>query len=154
MLQIWHGLTLQEKTPAKTAKELEFFYTGAMIIMEDTVNKILRQALFWLPRLMGIVFVLSISLFALDIFDLGLGFWGTILGLFMHLIPSMMLAIAVALAWRREWIGTAAFVGWAVFYLASMRGFDWTVYALIVGVPFGVGVLFLTGWTWRDQIRA
>jgi hypothetical protein len=140
--------------PAKTIEELEFFSTGAMIIMEDTVNKILRKVLFWLPRLLGIVFVLFISIFALDIFDSGLGFWGTILGLFIHLIPSIVLGIAVAFAWRREWVGTAAFVGWAVFYLASMRGFDWTVYAIIAGVPFGVGVLFLAGWIWRDQVRA
>jgi hypothetical protein len=122
--------------------------------MEDTVNKILRKVLFWLPRLLGIVFVLFISIFALDIFDSGLGFWGTILGLFIHLIPSIVLGIAVAFAWRREWVGTAAFVGWAVFYLASMRGFDWTVYAIIAGVPFGVGALFLAGWIWRDQVRA
>jgi hypothetical protein len=140
--------------PTKTIEELEFFSTGAMIIMEYTVNKILRKVLFWSPRLVGIVFVLFISIFALDVFDSGLGFWGTILGLFIHLIPSIVLGIAVALAWRRELVGTAAFVGWAVFYLASMRGFDWTVYAIIAGVPFGVGVLFLAGWIWRDQVRA
>jgi hypothetical protein len=45
-------------------------------------------------------------------------------------------------------------VGWAVFYLASMHGFDWMVYAIIAGVPFGVGALFLAGWIWRDQVRA
>lgn len=117
------------------------------------MNKILRQTLFWLPRLVGIVFVLFLSLFALDIFDMGLGFWGTILGLCMHLIPSIVLAIAVAVAWRREWAGTVIFMGWAVFYTARTRGFDWTVYALIAGIPFVVGILFLAGWIWRTQIR-
>ena len=118
------------------------------------MNKILRQSLFWLPRVMGIIFVLFLSIFALDIFDMGLGFWGTILGLFMHLIPSMVLAIAIGLAWHRGWVGAAAFMGWALFYLASMRGFNWTVYMLIAGVPFGLGILFLAGWFWRDQIHA
>ena len=94
------------------------------MIIEDTINKILRQTLFWLPRVMGIVFVLFLSIFALDIFDSGLNFWETILGLFMHLIPSIVLAIAVAVAWRREWVGAAAFMGWAVFYITKMRGFD------------------------------
>ena len=103
---------------------------------------------------MGIVFVLFLSLFALDIFDLELNFWRTILGLFMHLIPSIILAIAVALAWRREWVGAVVFMGWAVFYVTSMRGVDWIAYALIAGVPFGVGVLFLAGWIWRDKIHA
>jgi hypothetical protein len=124
------------------------------MIIEDTMNKILRQTLFWLPRGMGIVFVLFLSIFALDIFDSGLNFWETMLGLFMHLIPSIVLAIAVAVAWRREWVGAAAFMGWAVFYVTSMRGFDWIAYAIIAGIPFGVGILFLAGWISRKKVHA
>jgi hypothetical protein len=125
-----------------------------MMIVEETMNKILRQTLFWLPRGMGIVFVLFLSIFALDIFDTGLNFWETILGLFMHLIPSIVLAIAVAASWRHEWVGAAVFMGWTVFYVTVMRGFDWIAYALIAGIPFGVGVLFLAGWVWRDKVHA
>jgi len=123
------------------------------MIIEETLNKILIQTLFWLPRITGIVFVLFLSLFALDIFDLELGFWGTIFGLFMHLIPPIALAIGVAVAWRREWVGTVIFIAWAVIYIISARGFDWTVYAVIAGVPFVLGILFLAGWIWRKQIR-
>jgi hypothetical protein len=118
-----------------------------MMIVEETMNKILRQTLFWLPRGMGIVFVLFLSIFALDIFDTGLNFWETILGLFV-------LAIAVAASWRHEWVGAAVFMGWTVFYVTVMRGFDWIAYALIAGIPFGVGVLFLAGWVWRDKVHA
>ena len=117
------------------------------------MNKTLKGTLFWLPRVTGILFVLFISIFALDVFDMELGFWGTIFGLFMHLIPSIALGIVIAVAWSREWVGTVFFITWAIWYVTWMRGFDWIAYALIAGVPFIVGILFLAGWIWRKQIR-
>ncbi len=117
------------------------------------MNKTLKQTLFWLPRIAGILFVLFLSMFALDIFELHLGFWGTIVGLLMHLIPSILLAIAIVVAWKWEWFGAALFIGWAVWYLASTRGFDWPVYVLIAGLPALIGLFFLAGWIWRKQIR-
>ena len=82
-----------------------------------------------------------------------LGFWGTIVGLFMHLIPSVLLAIAVFVAWKREWFGTLLFIGWAVWYVSFMRGFEWFVYLIIAGPPALIGLFFLAGWIWRKQIR-
>jgi hypothetical protein len=120
--------------------------------MEDAMNKTLKQILFWTPRVAGILFILFLSLFALDIFELQLGFWGTILGLFMHLIPSILLTIALILAWKWEWVGAVLFIGWAIWYVTMMRGFDWIAYVLIAGLPALIGLLFLAGWVWRKQI--
>lgn len=117
------------------------------------MNTSLKAVLFWTPRIAGILFVLFLSLFALDIFGQGYSFWETVVGLFMHLIPSILLAIAIALAWRWGWIGATLFIGWAAWYVATARGFDWSVYALIAGIPFAVGVLFLVGWIYRKEIR-
>jgi hypothetical protein len=124
-----------------------------MMVLEDAMNKTFKQTLFWMPRVEGILFILFISLFALDIFDEQLGFWGTIVGLFMHLISSILLAIAVFIAWKREWFGALLFIGWAIWYVSFMRGFDWTTYVIIAGVPALIGLLFLAGWIWRKQIR-
>lgn len=117
------------------------------------MNTNLKKTLFWTPRIGGILFVLFISLFALDIFEMQLGFWGTIVGLFMHLIPSILLAIAIFLAWKWEWIGAVLFAGWAIFYIATVRGFHWSVYALIAGIPLLVGALFLVDWIYRKEIH-
>ena len=117
------------------------------------MNKTLKQTMFWLPRVAGIIFVLFLSLFALDIFEMNLSFWETIVALFMHLIPSILMAIAIALAWRWEWIGTVIFAGWAIFYAATARGFHWSVYVIIAGIPFVIGVLFLLDWVYRKEIR-
>ena len=117
------------------------------------MNKTLKQILFWTPRVAGILFILFLSLFALDIFDMQLGFWETIVGLLMHLIPSILLTIVIIIAWRWEWVGAALFIGWAVWYLTRAQGEDWIAYALISGLPALIGLLFLAGWVWRKQIR-
>lgn len=117
------------------------------------MNKSFKKTLYWTPRIGGILFVLFLSLFALDVFEMNLGFWETILGLFMHLIPSILLAIALALAWRWGWIGAVIFAGWSIFYITSTRGFPWSVYAIIAGIPFVIAILFLLDWIYRKEIR-
>lgn len=125
-----------------------------MMGMEDAMNRSLKRFLFWTPRVAGILFILFISTFALDIFEMQLGLWGTVVGLFMHLLPSMALALAIAIAWKREWVGAMLFIGWAVWYISFARGFHWSVYVLIAGLPALIGLFFLAGWIWRNQIRS
>jgi hypothetical protein len=113
----------------------------------------MKNFLLWTPRIAGILFVLFISLFALDVFDAANHYspWETTVALFMHLIPSIVLAIIIVLAWKWEWVGAIAFIGWAIFYVITFRGFDWIAYALIAGIPVAVGVLFLAGWINRKR---
>jgi hypothetical protein len=116
--------------------------------MNTSVNRIL----IWTPRILGIIFILFTSIFALDIFDMGLGFWGTILGLFMHLlVPTFALAIVLVLAWRWEWVGVLGFGAWGIGYLAMTRGFDAIAYLLIAGIPLLIALLFLASWIFKKQ---
>jgi hypothetical protein len=116
------------------------------------MQRAVKQILFWTPRILGILFVAFLSLFAMDVFGEGYGFWKTALALLIHLIPSFVLAAALVLAWRWEWVGTALFVGFGIWYLVAMGSrFDWTVYLVIAGVPILTGVLFLVGWINRKQ---
>jgi hypothetical protein len=114
-----------------------------------------KGILFWTPRILGILFILFVSLFALDIFDMQLGFWDTIVGLFMHLLPSIAMTIALVLGWRREWIGALGFFAFAIWYIAIAldNRLHWGVYAILVGIPVLIGLLFLAGWWARKQIR-
>lgn len=64
----------------------------------------------WLPRIISILAVLFISLFALDAFDSKLTLWQQIGGFFIHLIPSFVLLVICILAWKKELIGGILFV--------------------------------------------
>lgn len=116
------------------------------------MNKILKVTLFWKPRGLGILFILFVSLFAFDVFEMGLGFWGTLVGLFMHLLPSIIMTIGLVLAWRWEWVGAVVFAligGW--FLLGFGR--DWFSILILGGIPLIIAILFLLGWVYRKQVR-
>jgi len=118
------------------------------------MKKPVKRVVFCMPRILCILFAVFISLFALDVFGEGYGFWETIVALLMHLIPTAIVLIALAVAWRWEWIGAIVFVGLGVWYLIMAWGkFDWITYLLIAGPLFLVGALFLVNWLFRAEQR-
>lgn len=76
-----------------------------------------KGALFWAPRVLSIAFIAFLSLFALDVFGEGYGFWKTLLALKLHLIPSLVLIAVLVLAWRWEWIGAVLFAAAGMLYV-------------------------------------
>lgn len=113
-----------------------------------------RRFLFWTPRILCILYALFLSLFAPDVFGQGYGFWGTILALLIHLVPSYIVLITLAIAWRWEWVGSILFLGLGVFYLWMTGGrFSWCVYVVISGPLFLLAILFLGNWISRDSWR-
>ena len=107
----------------------------------------LNPALYWAPRALCIVFIGFVSLFALDVFNQGYGFWRTLLSLLMHLVPSLVMVAALAVAWRWEWVGTAMFVLCGVFFIVIARG-PWA--KVVFALPcFVAACLFLINWHWR-----
>lgn len=109
-------------------------------------SKDAHQVFFWTPRILSLVFVGFLSLFALDVFTEYSGF-AVVVPLLIHLIPSLILLALVIVAWKREIVGTITFLGFAVFYVYTV-GFDrhWTWYAFISGPATIVGLLFLASW--------
>ena len=119
------------------------------------MTKKINSFIFWAPRILAIVFILFLATFSLDVFDMNLGFWGTILGLFMHNIPSLVLLIILLISWKRELVGGITFSLAGVFYILmilthTLRGTDgWQSlsYSLIIAGPaLLVGILFIIGW--------
>ena len=109
------------------------------------------KLLYWLPRVLGILYVLFISIFALDVFGEGLGLWGTALALFMHLIPSYILAAMLVIAWKFKKTGALIFLASGVvlliLYLSTMMNRNngmVAAWALQLFTPlFIIGLLFL-----------
>mgnify|MGYP001813850633 CR=1 FL=1 len=110
--------------------------------------------LFWTPRILGILFAIFISLFALDVFGEGYGPWETVVALVMHLVPTFVVLTALAVAWRWEWVGAVLFGGLALLYVVMAWGrFPLLTYVVISGPLLLVGVLFLLNWLHRVELR-
>ncbi|HVN80009.1 MAG TPA: hypothetical protein VMW38_13505 [Terriglobia bacterium] len=113
-----------------------------------------KRVFFWTPRVLCILFAIFLSMFALDVFGEGYGFWRTILALLIHLVPVYIVVIVLVIAWRWEWVGAILFTGLAVFYVISAWGrFHWSVYAAISGPSALLAALFLFNWIYREQLR-
>ena len=120
-----------------------------------------RRALFWTPRILSIVFIAFLSLFALDVFNKGLGFWQTAQALMIHLIPSFVLIAALAFAWRWEWIGTALFgaagllyIWWVVSMARPVPPDIRLIWALTIAAPaLVIAGLFLANWVKHFELR-
>lgn len=107
------------------------------------------KTIYWLPRILSIAFVLFLSVFSFDVFSEYSG-WSAVLPLLVHLIPSIVLLIVAAIAWRYAWVGAVIFLGFAIFYVFA-AGFDrpWSWYAGISGPSALVGILYLLSWRYN-----
>ncbi|KAB1154113.1 DUF7670 domain-containing protein [Flavobacterium luteum] len=59
----------------------------------------------WVPRVICILAILFISVFAFDAFEERLPFRQQLANFFMHLIPTYFLIVLLIIAWKREFIG-------------------------------------------------
>jgi hypothetical protein len=124
------------------------------------MTKVSKRVLYWTPRTLSIAFIAFLSLFALDVFGPGQGFWKTLLALTMHLIPSLVLIAALVLAWRWEWIGAAVYAGVGGLYVwLTLQGpvpatikLSWIL--TIAGPAFVIAAMFLWNWVKHDELRA
>jgi hypothetical protein len=116
------------------------------------MNLPVKRILFWTPRALCLLFAAFVSLFALDVFGEGHGFLHTMFDLLMHLIPTGVILVALAISWRWERVGGLLFFALGAWYVVGTWGrFHWSAYAVIAGPLFLLGALFeLEGWLRRN----
>ena len=120
------------------------------------MNKKTMKIVYWLPRIMSIIFILFLAMFSLDVFGNGYSLWETIVGLFMHNILSMILSVIVIISWKHELVGAIGFTLAGIAYIAMLgvsaianNQFEYYMIAWalqIAGPAFLVGALFLVNW--------
>ena len=113
------------------------------------------KILYWTPRILCILSILFISLFALDSFSPTLSIWQQIAAFLIHLIPSFILLGLLILAWKLEFTGGIIFVviGLVMSPFIFIHNFRmnhsfWMSLGIIMMVTFPfviVGVLFIIG---------
>ena len=119
------------------------------------MNIKLESVTLWAPRVLGILFAMFLSLFALDVFEEGYGFWGTTFALLMHLVPVYLVLIAVLVAWRWEPVGALLYAALGVAYLVLAWGrFHWSVYVVISGPLFLLATMLVVDWSLRMKVRS
>lgn len=110
----------------------------------------------WLPRIICILAILFVSIFAADAFAPGLTIWQQLAAFLMHLTPSFVLLAFLVVAWKWELVGGIIFtvigVGLSpVIFLLNykMNHSIWMSLGIILAItiPFVVvGVLFMVSY--------
>lgn len=99
----------------------------------------------WTPRVLSILFACFISLFALDVFVEGRPWTETLVALLIHLIPTYLLILILVFAWRRPWVGSAAYTALAAAY--AVTAWRHPTWILVIAVPLLViAALFWLSW--------
>ena len=107
------------------------------------MNKNMKKFIYWLPRILVILFIAFISIFALDVFG-EYQFPEVLLALFMHLIPSFVLITVLIIAWKWELIGGLFFIALAIFSIFFFKTLTDPIVFLIISLPaILIGILFI-----------
>lgn len=107
----------------------------------------MNKLLYWTPRVLMIIFIAFISLFALDSFDGEQSFIKKLGGFLIHLIPTFVLIVLLVFAWRHEWIGAITFLLLAIAYIImAWDKFTVVTYLVISGPLFVTSILFWINW--------
>ena len=101
----------------------------------------------WTSRILAILYTLSFTLLAFDVFGHGYTWQEILLALFLHMIPVILLVVATIVAWRRPSLGGVwfMFLGLvSVFFFNTHQ--DLITFMLISFPAFFIGSLLL----WLD----
>jgi len=112
-----------------------------------------KSVLYWAPRIVGILAILFVSMFALDAFQPGVPLWRQILNFLIHLIPSFILTALLVFTWRFELVGGILFVAIGLFFSVWVYTHNYgmnqsVLYSLmtvlLITFPFVlIGILFI-----------
>jgi K+-sensing histidine kinase KdpD len=118
----------------------------------ESMGKKINKFIYWTPRMLGIIFVLFLMMFSLDVFEPGLTAQQIAIGLFMHNIPALFLLLILIISWRHEIVGGVFFILAGLLYilfLAINPKFEWYMLSwsvIIAGPAFLIGILFIKNW--------
>ncbi len=98
----------------------------------------------WIPRVLAIIFILFLSLFALDMFGGEAPLIEKIGGFLIHLIPSFVLVIILIISWNRPLLGGIAFIIMSILFTIRFRTYNHIFSFFAFTVTLAVcGILYL-----------
>ena len=111
------------------------------------MKKPVHPVLYWIPRGLVILEAVFISLFALDVFGEGYDFPILLQALAIHLFPTAVILVALAIAWRWERVGGILFIALGAYYVFKFGvNLNSSAFLIIAGPLLLAGLLFLVNW--------
>ena len=118
----------------------------------------------WIPRVICILAILFVSMFALDAFAPELTIWQQLGAFLMHLVPSFILIALLIVAWKWELIGGVIFTVIGLVLSPIVFQHNYTMnqsigmslfIILMITFPFiVVGVLFIISHYMKKKVAA
>lgn len=99
----------------------------------------------WIPKILALVFIVFLSLFALDVLLIEATFVQKLLGFLVHLIPSFILIIVLIISWEKPIIGGIIFIVLGVVFSVFFRIYPIDLSKFLI-IPFPsilIGILFV-----------
>ena len=104
----------------------------------------MQAFLYWLPRVITIIYTVLASLFAFDIYKEGYNYKEDFLMLVPHLLPTIILILFVYIAWKKPLIGGLLFIAvGAAYTILAWSRFPPLTIGIIAGPLFFAGLLYL-----------
>ena len=117
----------------------------------------------WFPRILCILAILFLELFALDAFDPALTFGEQMFAFLMHSIPALVLTVILILSWKKELIGGIVFLiigaGFSpLIYLKNyaMNDSIWMSLSIVLALCFPfilTGILFIVSRNLKRNVQ-
>lgn len=122
------------------------------------MKKKINKFIYWTPRILAIIFILFLAILSADIFGNNYTFWETVLGLFMHNLPTFFLLVILIISWKYEIVGGVTFILFGILYIIITllrKVFEWGVLLsilIISGISLIIGILFIIGWIKKKKL--
>jgi len=108
------------------------------------MNPKIKNIIKWTPRVLTTLYLIFISLFALDSFEENKPFFQLILGFIIHLIPSLILIGILWISWKKEKLSGIIFIVLAVIFTFFFHTYKSLESLLIITLPLLIiGCLYI-----------
>ncbi|MFW5985759.1 MAG: DUF7670 domain-containing protein [Halanaerobiales bacterium] len=108
------------------------------------------RILIWLPRIISILFIIFISLFALDAFQGDASVMEKIVGFIIHLIPSFLLVVILIVSWKKYLLGGWLYIALAIVSIVFFHTYRHVMSFLVISLPLlTVGATYI--WSGKRQ---
>lgn len=114
--------------------------------MDEGDSMSIKKMIEWSPRFFSVLLMILLFMFSLDVLEMDATWYEILLGLLIHNIPVMILAIVLVVAWHKALIGALVYSSLGIVYILWMlfdQGISQWLAMLSLGLPsIIIGILY------------